>query len=333
MKGQKFFSKLRDEFLALASSGPPVFVYFEADGPSLSEWADRVQRARLEELMAQVALASDSPIASETPALSVGLEMLRAYCDDTKHPHLYSVDDDGVVAGHKRVGVALPVIGDVCAVGADFCERLQTSSLAWHRARPTRRTHRQSNHKHGRAGAVSDTKGNVFMRDGDGWIVIFGGVKKTVPATLKGFDLLRKLLGTPQTSIPALELLDRVQTLSNGDRVHDAQAGRAYDAEIIELQNSLEIARDTANPSRASEIEEQLMQIHKHRKSSRRLDGRPRQLGADFERARQAASKQFQVALRRLEKIHPRFAAHVARSVKAGSSFIYAPAEDMVWKT
>ncbi|HEY7134311.1 MAG TPA: AAA family ATPase [Acidimicrobiia bacterium] len=185
---------------------------------------------------------------------------------------------------------------------------------------------------------------NVFRLEGTVWRVSFHEHTALVDDR-KGLRDLAYLLHHPRREVHVLDLVGsdranpgdrtRLETepvLVRGDELLDAQARRAYEARIVELDVDLseaELAGDGELAARAR-AERDLLTDELARALG--LGGRARQTPDAGERARQAVRARIRDAVRTLRRVHPSLAAHLEHSVRTGYFCCYEPEEPVTWQ-
>jgi tetratricopeptide (TPR) repeat protein len=182
---------------------------------------------------------------------------------------------------------------------------------------------------------------NVFRREGDYWVVAFGGHESRLHDA-KGLSYLAALLANPGREIHALDLASskgptpraavRDESELEGRRgrddtgpVLDDRARRAYRERIEQLQADIDEAKNWNDPERAARAQEELEFLVRELAAATGLGGRDRRMGSDMERARVNVTRAIRSAMTRIDEHHPELARHLKRTVRTGTFCIYAP--------
>jgi len=174
-------------------------------------------------------------------------------------------------------------------------------------------------HEHGR-----------FRLAGAVWSVAFGGAEAHVPDS-KGMHDLAVLLARPGQPVAASELAG-VAAPSRGEPSLDRRALAEYRARLRELEDDTSEADANHDLERAARarLERDALVAELSRSVGR--GGRPRRLGDETERARKTVTARIYRALRLLDTLHPRLAAHVRGAVHTGVTCCYDPAVVVDWE-
>ncbi|GAA5172291.1 AAA family ATPase [Pseudonocardia eucalypti] len=179
--------------------------------------------------------------------------------------------------------------------------------------------------------------GQVFRFDGPVWTLRYAG--RTVHAPdAKGLRDLHTLLGRPGVEIPAAQLLNptgepevaRTQHLG-ADPMLDEQARAAYKKRLLRIDEDIQDALDRGDDRRAGALDREREALLAELREATGLGGRARRLGDSGERARQAVTARIRDSIRRLRKLHPELAEHLAGAVSTGAHCRYQPAEPTRW--
>jgi tetratricopeptide (TPR) repeat protein len=176
------------------------------------------------------------------------------------------------------------------------------------------------------------TPANVFRREGDVWTLGYAG-RVVLLKDVKGLRDLATLVAHPGREVAASELASApgaVVQAGLGDVV-DRRARDAYKARLLELDDELQEADAAGDAERSARAHEERAAILAQLAGAYGLGGRPRRVGADTERARQAVTWRIRDALARIEAVHPELGQHLRRSVRTGTFCVYAPNESVDW--
>jgi hypothetical protein len=168
-----------------------------------------------------------------------------------------------------------------------------------------------------------------LARDGDGWVVMFGG--RTARARhLKGVSDLAVLVSRPDVEVHCLELMGGVDVGSTGPQLDD-RARREYAKRIEELQGDIDEAHADNDPARAERAELELDALVEQLSEAFGLGGRARANRSSAERARSAVTYRVRSAIRRMGEAHPELGRHLDNSVRTGVWCSYRPESDVTW--
>jgi predicted ATPase len=176
--------------------------------------------------------------------------------------------------------------------------------------------------------------GNFFGRDGELWLLSFGGESVHMP-DLKGLHDLARLLAAPGHEIHALDLgaaSDGAAPVGHAGEVLDDEARAAYKRRIEELREERELAEAANDPVRAERAQEELEAIGEALTSAYGLGGRARRAGDHAERARSAVTWRIRSAISRIEAVHPSLGRHLRNSVRTGTYCAYTPEQPVEWR-
>jgi tetratricopeptide (TPR) repeat protein len=182
---------------------------------------------------------------------------------------------------------------------------------------------------------------NVFRREGDYWLVIFGG--RTVRVRdLKGMRYLARLLADPGREYHVLDLVAaeagrgaRVgsgqaasppgSALGDAGEILDARAKDAYRRRLTEIDDDIEQARATGDAERAAQADaERGFLVHELARAFG-LSGRARRAASASERARAAVTRAIRQAIARIGEHHPQLGEHLSRTIRTGTYCGYFP--------
>jgi uncharacterized protein YihD (DUF1040 family) len=200
-----------------------------------------------------------------------------------------------------------------------------------------------------KAPAPSASGEYVFRHSSHGWEVKYGGQQSIQLPELKGLTLIQTLLRHPGKAISVVDLLqmgaasivsdarvdsDSMRTTAwEGEPVLDKQAQKDVKAELDRLVAEAELARESGNEERLSELTEEIIAIREHDNRTRGLGGRQRALGSEVEQFRKTARAQYRTALKCLRASLPALAQHLTDNVRSGRRFVYRPPSPLPWET
>jgi hypothetical protein len=184
---------------------------------------------------------------------------------------------------------------------------------------------------------VARARGNEFRAEGAVWRIGFAGETSLVDDS-KGMHDIAYLLARPSQDVHVLDLvapenrghgLDRPES---SDELLDASARRAYKARIIELEDDLTEAEHLADDERAATAREERDLLVDELARAMGLGGRARRQTDRGERARQAVRARVRAAIGKVQRVNPRLARHLERSLRTGYFCRYEPEEPIVWE-
>lgn len=189
----------------------------------------------------------------------------------------------------------------------------------------------------------------MFRREGDYWSVRFSGSISRLRDG-KGPQYLAQLLRNPNQRIAALDLVvaggnaptrapnvEDMETLTDergsADLVLDAQAKRAYERRLRELQEDLEEAQAFNDPERAATLQEEMDALVDALRRAVGLGGRSRAMATPGERARVSVTKVLKQTIRKLAQQDEDLGRHLESTVRTGAFCSYTPdpGSDVSW--
>ncbi len=120
-------------------------------------------------------------------------------------------------------------------------------------------------------------------------------------------------------------LTDAAEGVGAGIPVLDDQARAAYRRRLHEIEEDIEEAVRFNDPGRVELAERDRHFLVDELTRAVGVDGRPRTLGGNAERARTSVTRSIRYALRRLDQHHPAAAAHLRQCVRTGTYCAYDP--------
>ena len=196
-------------------------------------------------------------------------------------------------------------------------------------------TYRQLGLDHWVSAERPRTEGATFRRDGDVWTVGYPGREVRV-RDIKGMAVLARLLAEPGREFHVLDLASS-RSGSSGvlpsdtGEVLDAQARRAYQRRLGELEFEIDDATPSGDTGRAERAQAERDALVEQLTAAYGLGGRPRRGNDPIERARSTVTKQIHGAISRIDHQHPALALHLRNSVRTGRYCCYAPEHPVEW--
>jgi tetratricopeptide (TPR) repeat protein len=186
--------------------------------------------------------------------------------------------------------------------------------------------------------ATPPIAGNVFRRDGKVWTLTYGGRTVHMPDA-KGLRDLHRLLGSPGTAIPAVDLLapEGGETVTaarrmGGDAVLDDEAKARYEQRLRLLDEEIDRAVTRGDDGRAAEYDRERAALLEELRAAAGLAGRTRRLGDEAERTRKTVTARIRDTLRKLDETHPGLAAHLRAAISTGTTCTYTPDPPASWR-
>ncbi|WP_219417411.1 ATP-binding protein [Pseudonocardia nigra] len=175
----------------------------------------------------------------------------------------------------------------------------------------------------------------AFRRDGDVWTVGYQG-RETRVRDIKGMAVLARLLAEPGREFHVLDLASpgggaRRAMPSDTGEVIDAQARRAYQHRLVELDAEIDDATESGDSGRAERAHAERDALVEHVTAAYGLGGRARRGNDPNERARSTVTKQIHAAISRIGHQHPALALHLTNSVRTGRYCCYLPEHPVTW--
>ncbi len=187
--------------------------------------------------------------------------------------------------------------------------------------------------------ASSQPRTGVFRLDGDVWTVGLDATEVHV-ADSKGMQDLAVLISRPGIEVHCLDLVGAGATSpasiddepagrpAHLGEVVDAQARRAYELRIRELQAQLDEQPDHPDAERwQREMDFLVAELA----AAYGLGKRPRRAGDPVEKARSAVTWRIRHAIRRISELHPALGMHLKHSVRTGRYCVYQPDDEFHW--
>ncbi|MCT2590783.1 AAA family ATPase [Streptomyces sp. N2-109] len=177
----------------------------------------------------------------------------------------------------------------------------------------------------------------IFRPDGQVWTLRYAGRTAHV-RDAKGLHDLRVLLGRPGVEVPATELLAPSAAHEaagprrlGADPLLDEQARATYRDHVRKLDDAIHEAVARNDEHRAAALDEERSALLDELRRATGLGGRPRRLGDDAERARQAVTARIRDVLRKLGTAHPELHEHLAAALSTGAQCSYRPGTPIRW--
>lgn len=173
----------------------------------------------------------------------------------------------------------------------------------------------------------------VLRRDGDVWIVGFGGETSRMKDA-KGVQLLVTLLQHPGQEVHALDLAGggpgaaadgAIVDRGDAGPLLDPAARSAYKRRLDDLRDELEEAERYADAGRADRARHEMEFLAEELARGVGLGGRDRRAASAAERARVNVTRTIGAVMKKMAALHPRLGEHLRASVRMGYFCVYAP--------
>ena len=190
--------------------------------------------------------------------------------------------------------------------------------------------------------APRSTKPANLTADGAGWTLAFGDMRARIPGS-KGMSYLAELLRNPGTERHALDLVDRVEGVSDegvdrrklGDAgpMLDGAARTAYRRRIEDLRAEIDEMIDAGALERAEALQEELDRLAAELARAFGLGGRERTAASAAEKARLNVTRALRTAVARVRALAPEAGDVLDRGLRTGAycSFVPKPDESVHW--
>jgi len=199
---------------------------------------------------------------------------------------------------------------------------------------------------------------NVFLKQGDTWIVGYSGALLPLGDS-KGMRYLAFLISHPNRSFTAANLFEAVEQAplpgaggrsslsaaemeeaglavsgpSDAGPVIDRETQESIRGRILDLNGEEEEARERNDPGAAGTARVEREQLEEYLLSAIGLRGRLRRANDDYGRIRQRVYMNIHRTLTRLQAQLPGLHTHLENSIKTAPLFVYKPDRDIPWST
>ena len=203
------------------------------------------------------------------------------------------------------------------------------------------------------AGPIGGGPANLFVPDGDQWVIAYDGTEVRV-RDAKGLHYLARLLGEPGREFHVADLLlvgaggvapalatevgrsgrsgvDLASALGDAGVGLDGAAKSAYRRLIDELRVDAEEAAASGDAERAARAGAEIDFLCQELASAYGLGGRDRKDGDSAERLRKAVSNRIRDSITKLRRVHPVLGSHLDNAVRTGLFCSYAPEKPVRW--
>ena len=183
----------------------------------------------------------------------------------------------------------------------------------------------------------AEVSANAFYRNGQVWIVRFGGAETFLENNV-GAHYLARLLATPGAAVPAMTLLasragiDARQLTGSSGELADAEAVANCRRRYEELLAEIATAESDNDIGRLDQLRAEQDELTSHLASVLGKGGRRREV-TDADKIRQSVTKAIKRTLSVLKTEHKPLAEHLSTSLSLGYSPMYSPAVEVDWQT
>lgn len=147
----------------------------------------------------------------------------------------------------------------------------------------------------------------------------------------KGFHDILKLITEPNKEFHCMELMGNTTNEKGPTTTIDSKAKQEYQKQIKKLLIEIEDAKELKNFELAAKFQEEYDSLVDHLSKSLGLDGKPRQLGSNIEKARSAVTWRIRSAIKKINAVHPNLGKHLSKSISTGTFCSYTPEFQIQW--
>ena len=192
-----------------------------------------------------------------------------------------------------------------------------------------------------RAAAAAETptdarEGCLLRREGDFWLVVWGGRRARIEDA-KGIRYLARLLRHPGEEFHVGELMRILAPEGIRGAFRPGHAGEDLDARAAaEYRRRLQEIEEASIPGAANADALEALRaeaefIRRELSVARGLGGRRRRSVDDVERIRKTVSRRIRQSAERIARHHPPLGEHLRRSLQTGTFCTYRPREAGAW--
>jgi len=179
---------------------------------------------------------------------------------------------------------------------------------------------------------------NQFTRDADFWVIAYAGKRITLKHGL-GLQYIASLLAKPKEFVHVLDLISPLRysdpssprTDLSTDTRSDDHARSQYRSRLQDIELELTEATFNNDLGALERLKAERSYIMAELAGSFGLDGRPRPLNSNGERARVSVRNRISAAFSTLDRHHPVLARELRRSIKTGVLCSYDPTVPTRW--
>lgn len=174
------------------------------------------------------------------------------------------------------------------------------------------------------------TKGK-FVHNGDVWELSYLNLSVAIK-DCKGLHDIAKLLEQPETQLNCTELMGVVLETA-GTSMIDDRAMKEYKTKVRTLKVDISDAEEMGLYQKADQLRSEYETLVEHLSKVMGLSHKIRKTGSSMEKARAAVTWRIRNAIKKIEKVHPQLAKHLANSIKTGTYCSYEPETPHEWNT
>jgi len=176
--------------------------------------------------------------------------------------------------------------------------------------------------------SVPPAPGNTFKREGETWLVTFGGRDVRLHDAV-GIRYLARLLADPGVETHALELVghERGEAAPGDDDAGpllDDRAKAAYRRRLADIESDIADATERSDLGRAEQASAERELLMRELSRAVGLGGRDRRTGSAAERARVSVTRALRHAIARIREHHGALADHLDGALRTGTYCAYA---------
>jgi len=176
---------------------------------------------------------------------------------------------------------------------------------------------------------------NRFVFEEGHWTISYGERTARFEDS-NGFHFLHVLVASPGIIIPIAGLLAAVDggppvVLGSAGEILDAQAIRAYEGRLREIESELATIAQNRDRRLATALTEEAAFIERELASARGLNGRTRLASNDLDRARRRVRMAVNRAISRIAGPLPDLSRHLEATVRIGHVTSYLPENEVTW--
>jgi tetratricopeptide (TPR) repeat protein len=169
-----------------------------------------------------------------------------------------------------------------------------------------------------------------FIKKGDMWELAYQG-DIILLKDAKGFHDIATMIVEPNKEFHCMELMGNTTNEKSATSTIDSKAKLEYQKQIKKLLIEIEDAKEFKNFELLSNLEDEYDSLVNHLSKSLGLDGKPRQLGSNIEKARSAVTWRIRSAIKKINAAHPNLGKHLSKSISTGTFCSYKPEFQIQW--
>jgi tetratricopeptide (TPR) repeat protein len=195
-------------------------------------------------------------------------------------------------------------------------------------------------------------RGACFRREGDYWAISFGGTSSQLKHA-KGLLYVAYLLQHPSVEFRAIDLVyaeqspplasksahlddrgdrhDMRKDLGDAGLTLDRQARAQYRAQLIELRDELDEAKQFNDVGRTERLQAEIDFLTAELLAAFGKNGTNRKTASHAERARLAVYKRIKFSLGEIRRTNRALATHLTATIRTGYNCVYLPEQPVEW--